>query len=69
MQKGVKVNRRKYPHRGLTTKIARDLGVSPQAVSNALENNNPEIIEIYNRELSKRIKKLESYNETVKKTA
>lgn len=69
MEKKLKVNRRKYPHRGIAAEIAKEQGVSQQAIWQAIELENPRIIEIYSQKLNVRLKSAKNYQRLVSETA
>lgn len=66
-----KVNRMRWPHRGILTEMAKLLDKDVANIKKALdrENPNPEYAALYDRILRERTAKVESYKKSsVKKT-
>lgn len=58
MKTQAKINRKKYPHRGIITEIAKEQGIKPPSVWEAIEvHKNPRIIAIYAQKLMERTAK------------
>jgi len=66
-----KINRMKWPHRGILSILAKEYKTSPANIKKALDrvNPNPNYAARYDAVLRDRLKKIESYNESIRNSA
>lgn len=65
----VKINRMKWPHRGIVSEIAKELGKQPGNVLKAInrDNPNPTYSRMYAEKLEKNLKAVSDMNNAISK--